>query len=114
MPYTLPLVGRTIRDVTGNGRFTLRFDMPENASLFIEDSFVLIADGTESAFDPPCPEWVRCVILSLCAVRIVGARFSRHGRLSIKFSDGRELCVGAGAENWHYSDAAGLYIHGGV
>jgi hypothetical protein len=108
-------VGHAIRDVTGDGRFTLCFDNPSNGRLFLEGPFDVVASGERTAFEPPCPDWVRDLLLSLSAVRIADSRFRRSSQLLLKFSDGRELHVDDGPfENWHYSDDSGLYVHGGV
>lgn len=115
MPYALPLMGHAMHDVTGEGRFTLWFDNPAKGRLLLAGPFNVVASGERITFEPPCPEWVRSVLLSLCAIQISGSRFTRTSQLFLKFADGRELRVEDGPfENWHYSDDSGLSIHGGV
>lgn len=115
MPYSLPLTGYCLFDVQREWRFELLFDDPAKSRLWLEGPFSIVTTEGSELYEPPCAEWVRDVLLSLAAVKIVGARFNRQGVLRVSFADGRELLVEDGPyENWHYSNDRGVSVHGGV
>jgi Family of unknown function (DUF6188) len=116
MAYVLPLAGHAISDVEGEFRFELVFDDAPGSHLLLEGPFSIgAADGHRDLFEPPCPDWVRDVLLSLAGSNIYAARYNRRGSLRISFVDGRDLFVDYGPfENWRYSNANGVYIYGGI
>jgi hypothetical protein len=114
-PRLLPLHGHAVSDVTGTGRFDLWFDDPAQSRLSLDGSFQIRIDNHTQEYTPPYSDWVRDVLLSFVGVRINSARYTRHSRLTIRFSDDRELIVEDGPyENWHYSNSSGLILHGGI
>jgi hypothetical protein len=110
------LVGHTVSDVLGSSIFELVFDAAAEGRLSLAGPFRL-GTGAERGelFEPPCPGWVGDLLLSLLGVRIDFARYNRSGWLRVVFGDGRFLETEDGPfENWHYADASGLRLHGGV
>ena len=115
MAQHVPLTGSSIAEATGEGRFTLAFDDPLGSRLFIEGAFELKTADRIDRYDPPSPPWVRDVLSSLAGVRVVQATYDNHGNLRIVFADSRELAVpDSPFESWHFSNAAGLRLHGGI
>lgn len=116
LAYSIPLAGHAVTDVQRESRFELAFNDKSKSRLWLEGPFRLhTGDDAGGLFEPPCPAWVRDVLLSFVGVKIISARFGRNSRLQLTFQDGRQLTVDDGPyENWHYSNADGLRIHGGV
>jgi hypothetical protein len=116
MPYSIPLGGHAILDVQGEGRFKLLFDDADASRLHLDGPFTIrTPDANPDLFTPPCPDWVRDVLLSLVGVKVASARYDRSGHLRISFVDGRELSVDDGPyENWHYANSSGIRLHGGA
>jgi len=114
--YSIPLAGHALADVEGSARPELVFDDEARSRLWLEGPFSLhTAAERGDLFQPPCPDWVRDVLLSLLRVKVIDARYNRNGTLRVTFEDGRCLTVDDGPyENWHYSNANGDRIHGGV
>jgi hypothetical protein len=114
-PHRLPLEGACIVDVRGAGRFDLVFDDADGGVLSLHGPFELRTGDQVDTYAPPCPDWVRDLLLGLVGVRIETARHRTIGSLRIQFEDGRELTVPDGPyENWVYADRGGRRLHGGV
>jgi hypothetical protein len=110
----LPIRGSSVVEVVDEGLPTLKFDDPKRSILEIHGEFWVEAAGTRDRFKPR-ERAALPVLESLQLVLITEARASRRGVLEIRFSDGRVLTVPDGPfENWHYTNADGYWVHGGV
>ena len=111
---TIPVRGYCISELIGEARPRLVFNDPGRSEIDLHGEFRIDAAGVRSTY-APLDATTLPVLESLQLVEVADARASRRGELEIRFVDDRVLVVEDGPyENWHYENAAGLRIHGGL
>jgi hypothetical protein len=112
--FRVPVEHCHIVEVLAEGLPRLRFDDAKQSTLDIHGEFHVKVSGVADVFSPREPGALNVLEAFLC-VPIISAFASRHGALSVRFEDGRELVVPDGPyENWHFMNDDGLVVHGGV